>query len=104
MSVCGCFEFNYFDKRLETIEHLLIEIKKQGEKHMSVLDDKITAINTAVTKLGTDLSTLITDLKSNSGAGAPTAAQLASLDTIAQALTSIDSTVTSSDPGPVTAA
>lgn len=67
------------------------------ENKMSALDEKITAINAAVSKLGTDLTTLITDLKSNTGA--PTAAQLASLDTIASALTSLDSTVTSADPG-----
>lgn len=68
------------------------------EINMSALDDKITAINAAVTKLGQDLTKAIADLKANSGA--PTPAQLASLDTIAQALTSLDSTTVASDPGP----
>lgn len=69
---------------------------------MSQLDDKLTTVEGGVTKLGTDLSALIADLKANGGA--PTPAQFTRLDNIAIALTSLDSTVTSSDPGPATAA
>lgn len=70
---------------------------------MSALDDKITAINAGVAKLGQDLTKTIADLKAALGSGAPTADQLASLDTIAQALTSLDSTVVTEDPGTPTA-
>lgn len=67
---------------------------------MAVLDDKITAIVTAVTALGTDLATLSSDIKSNNGA--PTADQLKALDDIATSLSGLDAQVKAADPGPGT--
>lgn len=64
---------------------------------MSALDDKTAAIVAAVTQIGTDLGTLVSDLKASSGA--PTPAQLAALDNIVTSLTSLDATIKADDPG-----
>ena len=68
---------------------------------MSALDDKIAAIVAAVTQIGTDLGTLVADLKANGGA--PTPAQLTAMDNIVTSLTGIDTTIKSDDPGPAPA-
>lgn len=65
---------------------------------MSALDDKTAAIVAAVTTLGTDLTALINDIKTNTGA--PTPAQLDALDVIATTLSGLDTQVKSADPGP----
>lgn len=57
---------------------------------MAALDDKIAALQAAVSQLGTDLTAAIADLKSKIGAGEPTADQLAALDAIATSLTALD--------------
>lgn len=64
---------------------------------MSALDDKTAAIVAAVTQVGTDLATLVADLKANGGA--PTPAQLSALDNIVTSLTSLDATIKADDPG-----
>ena len=57
---------------------------------MGILDDKITALQTAVSQLGTDLTAAIADLKAKIAAGGPTSDQLAALDAIATSLTALD--------------
>ena len=54
MSLFGCFEFNHFDKRVETMERLLIELKQQGDKIMAQIDD----LNAAIKAEDVDVSTL----------------------------------------------
>lgn len=57
---------------------------------MSALDDKLAAVQAAITQLGTDLTAAIADLKAKIGTGEPTTAQLAALDAIATSLTNLD--------------
>jgi hypothetical protein len=92
----------HFDKQFQAVFKLLTAIQKQGEKQMAALDDKTQAIVTLVVKIGTDLANLITDLKNNSGQ--PTTAQLQALDDIATKLQGVDTTITTADPGPASAA
>lgn len=83
----------YFKRKLETIEHMLGEIKKQGEQQMSAMDDLNTAIKAedgllvaqqaVITKVAADVDTL----KAAIGTGAATPQQ------IADALTAIQSHV-----------
>lgn len=79
---------------------ILKELRKV-ENQMAALDDKITAIQTAVSQLGTDLATVIADLKASGQA--PTADQLAALDAIVSSLQGLDTTVKAADPGPAPA-
>lgn len=84
----------------ETIRAWLHDpVLKQMEANMATLDDKITAINAAITQLSTDLNQAIADLKAAIAAGGPTTAQLSALDAIAASLGSLDTTVKSDDPG-----
>lgn len=64
---------------------------------MSALDDKTKAIKDAVVQVGNDLTTLIADLKQNTGA--PTPEQLQALDDIAASLVNVDTTIKQADPG-----
>lgn len=90
------WEFNHFDKRLERIEKLILEIKQKETHIMSQLDDlnaQITAVTTAVNQLGTDLTASIADLQAKiTAAGTPIdlTAQIASLQGIATQLTTMD--------------
>lgn len=69
MSVFGCFEFNHFDKRLETIEQLLIALKIQGDKIMAQIDDlnaaiqaedvQVTTLAASITKIDADVDALL---------------------------------------------
>ena len=92
----NAWEFNHFDKRLERIEQILLEIKQQGEKTMAQIDDlnaQITAVTTAVNQLGTDLTASIADLQAKiTAAGTPIdlSAQITSLQGIATQLTTMD--------------
>lgn len=79
MSLFGCFEFNHFDKRLETIERLLIDLKTQGEKTMAQIDDlntaiqaedvQVTTLATSITKIDADVDALLVAAQK---AGVPT--------------------------------
>ena len=59
------------------------------EAQMAALDDKITAIQSVIAQVQTDLAKLIADFHASSGQ-APTAAQLAALDKIASDLGVVD--------------
>lgn len=67
------FTFNYFRKKLETIEHLLDEIKRQGEKNMAQIDDlnasiqaedvQVTTLAASITKIDSDVDALLAAVK-----------------------------------------
>ena len=90
------WEFDHFDKRMDRIERLVLEIKTQGEKTMAQIDDlntQIANVTAAVNQLGTDLTASIADLQAKiAAAGTPIdlTSQIASLTTIAGQLTSMD--------------
>jgi hypothetical protein len=71
----------------------VLEQLEKMEAQMAILDDKITAIQTVITKLGTDLAKVVTDLHTALANGAaPTPAQLTALDDIVTKLTAVDVT------------
>ena len=90
------WEFLHFDKRLERLEQMLIEIKNKETIIMSQIDDlntQIAAVTTAVNQLGTDLTASIADLQAKlAAAGTPVdlTAPIASLTAIATQLTTMD--------------
>lgn len=86
--------FDHFRKQLDRIEATLLLIKHQGELNMTQIDDlntKIDAITAQVTQLGTDLTAEIARLKGQFPDITP---QLGKLDSIATALTSLDTQAT----------
>lgn len=69
------------------------------------LDAALTTVETAVTKLGTDLSSAIKDLEAKIAAGSPTvnlSAEVTRLQAVATSLGTFDASATAADPGPQT--
>lgn len=102
-----CWQYHYFEKKFETIERLLVELKTQGENTMAQIDDlntaiqaedvQVTTLATSITKIDADVDALLlaaqkagvpTDLtlqiqaiQSHTSALATAVAQLAADDT-----------------------
>ena len=69
------------------------------------LDAALTTVETAVTKLGTDLTSAITDLEAKIAASGSTvdfSPEVARLNTVATNLGAFDASATAADPGPQT--
>lgn len=104
--MCDNWTFHHFTKALERIEHVLLEIKRQGEKTMSQLDDlnaaiqaedgQITAMQASLTKVATDIDALLAKVAAGGTAADLTAqiqaiqAHVASLTTANQQLVDAD--------------
>lgn len=111
-------EFKVFRYKLETIERMLVELKSQGEKLMSQVDDlnaaiaaedvEVQDILSSVTKVDADIDALIAKI----GTGTPTlpdisaaltaiASHTASLTTAAQQMKDEDAKANTQTPPPI---
>lgn len=71
----------------------VIQSLKETKMQIDDLNTKLATVQTAITQLGTDLTAAIADLKAKiaaAGTGPDLTAQLATLDTIAASLGSLD--------------
>lgn len=65
---CSNFTFDHFNKRLDHLERVLAEIKKQGEHIMAQETDlqaAIASVGQALTRLQSDVTTIIDKLKTS---------------------------------------
>lgn len=80
----------------------IYESNLKQEKALTALSDKLDALDANVTKLGTDLTTTIADLKTaivnDGGASSDVAAALTRLDGIASKVSAIDVSAVAGDP------
>lgn len=104
------WEYDHFNRAVQRIEHLLLEIKKQGETQMAQIDDlnaKITALGTgldnlgaALAKVATDAAKSFADLKAAIQAGATgtdLTTQLQAMDSNIAKLSALSDTVSQLD-------
>jgi len=84
------YAFNYFRKKLETIEHMLIGLKTQGEKTMAQIDDLNAAIQAESVELS-QLAAVVTKVDSDLDALAAAVAAGASPTDLTQQIAAIQS-------------